>query len=367
MAERFDPLTIQEKWVLDHYARYLFSRPLATNKRVLDIACGFGYGSKILAEAHAGAVIGIDISPETIEYARTKYPHPKVEYYCDDFLLLNPEVYGRFDLITCFETLEHVQSPETALHILASLMAPDGVLIISVPNDIALNMENPYHLIKFTQAEFLSLLLARFSRVEAYYQSDTMASLIWKVTDFEKVQLTSKDSKLQQKLTDVSVYYHGDISEDTAIADCFLAICTNNNTELQPPLIVQSNWLWRAHNKALWAEVQKVGQAWEQQKEYIESTLNYIEKLQTEKEQLWQEIQKLGQAWHDQNSTIQALTAEKDRYWQEVEKIGGAWEQQQEFIKNLQVEIAKLEQEQNRQPYRLFRLVEKTFLRRSIS
>src|SRR5262245_48918466 len=178
--ERIDPILRQDKWVLDHYARYLFASPLAPNRRVLDIACGTGYGTKLLAEEQALDVVGIDNSYDAIAYASEHYHHARITYRQQDILSLSVLENGTFDLIVCFETLEHIRQPEAALEVLAHLLKPEGIMIVSVPNDRELKPDNPYHLHIFTQQEFLSLLQSHFEFVFPYYQNCLQSSMVWR-------------------------------------------------------------------------------------------------------------------------------------------------------------------------------------------
>ena len=93
--------------LLDHVARYKFACRYVKERNILDIACGTGYGSKLLCDAGAKKVIGVDISSEAIDFACTKYKMNGLEFKVGDILDIDfPENY--FEVITCFETIEHV-------------------------------------------------------------------------------------------------------------------------------------------------------------------------------------------------------------------------------------------------------------------
>ena len=65
---------------IDHMVRYASVAPFIVGKRVLDVACGSGYGSQFLALQGAHHVVGIDIHQATIEYARKCHADPNVTY-----------------------------------------------------------------------------------------------------------------------------------------------------------------------------------------------------------------------------------------------------------------------------------------------
>jgi len=106
----------------DHVARYEFAANRLRGRKVLDLACGCGYGSWILKEA-GNDVVGVDISDDAIEYALRHYKGPS--YFCQSAA----ETSGKFDAIVSFETLEHLEDPTDVLVLDAPL------IIASVPNE----------------------------------------------------------------------------------------------------------------------------------------------------------------------------------------------------------------------------------------
>jgi len=138
-----------------HLARYGFAANQLHGGRVLDLACGVGYGSVILAEVPGvELVVGGDISIEALRHARTHYRHPRVVFGCGDRATwLRP---GSFDGIVSLETIEHVSEPMQLLRQFATLLRPGGVLIASVPVTPSVDA-NPHHRSDFTTASLLKL------------------------------------------------------------------------------------------------------------------------------------------------------------------------------------------------------------------
>lgn len=142
-----------------HIARYSFAKALCRGKRVLDAACGEGYGSRLLANWGASEVVGVDISAEAIASAQKHFASDNVSFLQNDAETL-PRLFEphSFDLIVSFETIEHVQDPELFLRNIQSLLKPGGVVAISCPNDwwyFPTDAErNPYHLRKYRLDEF---------------------------------------------------------------------------------------------------------------------------------------------------------------------------------------------------------------------
>lgn len=181
-GERFTPECVREMWY-EHMHRYAMLVPLVAGRRVLDAACGEGYGSALLANAGA-RVLGIDCSAVTIAHARARYgSRAGLEFRVGDVTRLEYPSDDRFDLIVSFETLEHVAAQEEMLDGFARLLAADGVLVISTPDkrvySDATGYRNPHHVRELYRDEFLALLEARFPAVRLLGQKLVFQSAIW--------------------------------------------------------------------------------------------------------------------------------------------------------------------------------------------
>lgn len=141
-----------------HVARYLWAEKFVRQgDRVLDAACGLGYGSYALAElSKAKAITGVDGSDYAVDYSRENFCPltPKLDFfagYLPECLGKYPD--GHFDVIVSFETLEHVESPEALLKEFHRLLSPGGRIVVSVPNDWSDETgedPNPFHLHVYT-------------------------------------------------------------------------------------------------------------------------------------------------------------------------------------------------------------------------
>ncbi|TCP99686.1 class I SAM-dependent methyltransferase [Serpentinicella alkaliphila] len=163
--------------LLEHIARYEFAKRFVKG-RVLDIACGVGYGADILLdgpqEEEIEEIVGLDISKESIEYAKYMYGFLKTKFYVQDITQDNlPVTYGIFDTIVCFETIEHLVDDYSFIKSLQKLLKPMGTLIISTPfgKGRGIPCSNPYHIHQYKEGEFLDLLSV-FSKVDMYKQID---------------------------------------------------------------------------------------------------------------------------------------------------------------------------------------------------
>jgi 2-polyprenyl-3-methyl-5-hydroxy-6-metoxy-1,4-benzoquinol methylase len=142
----------------EHRQRYEFATALCSGQRVLDLCCGSGYGSAILA-AHAREVVGVDNDAATIESARVSIASEaaNVSFELADAIgFLGTDIAARFDAVVCFEGLEHLEALDHALALLRE-HAERGVRIVaSVPNGKLFAEENPYHLTEFGYDEALT-------------------------------------------------------------------------------------------------------------------------------------------------------------------------------------------------------------------
>ncbi|WP_408006384.1 class I SAM-dependent methyltransferase [Pseudalkalibacillus sp. A8] len=161
---------------LEHIARYYFSLPYIKG-RVLDIACGSGYGSQFIAKSKKKTItelIAVDNVSEVIDYASIRYNHPLIKYHVAN--ALDQElVYtiGTFDTILSFETIEHVPDEKAFLKNLYGLLNPDGMLILSTPFGQGRYEPcgSPFHYFQLTPGEFEELFTPyQFSELEIYHQ-----------------------------------------------------------------------------------------------------------------------------------------------------------------------------------------------------
>ncbi len=139
-----------------HLNRYCFAAEHVSG-RVLDMACGVGYGSFELEEKatqEVAEIIGVDISSESIDYARKRYATETIQYICANAFEFQDK--QGFDTIVSLETIEHLPDPQKFITHIVSLLKPNGKIIASVPVTPSVDA-NPYHLNDFTPASFRAL------------------------------------------------------------------------------------------------------------------------------------------------------------------------------------------------------------------
>jgi 2-polyprenyl-3-methyl-5-hydroxy-6-metoxy-1,4-benzoquinol methylase len=161
----------------EHRGRYLWSAQLAEGREVLDAGCGTGYGTEILAAAGAQRAVGVDISQDAIEAARS-YSSEDVSEFSLGSLHELPFEDGAFDLAVCFEAIEHVENQQLAIGELRRVLGPTGVLAISSPNRNVYPPGNPHHTHEYVPDELERALADEFTNVRLYRQSSWLGAAV---------------------------------------------------------------------------------------------------------------------------------------------------------------------------------------------
>lgn len=178
-GERYTPSLTGEIYY-EHVHRYAIAAPACAGKRVLDLASGEGWGAAFLAR-QAAEVVGVDIDVASIEHARRAYYLANLRFVtasATDIPLPDASV----DVITSFETIEHLSDHDRMLDEFRRVLVPGGTLFISSPNKLVYsdlsNYHNPFHVRELYYQEFRDLLKRRFANVEIYGQRFVSSSIL---------------------------------------------------------------------------------------------------------------------------------------------------------------------------------------------
>lgn len=132
--ERVIPEKVEHGVLAFHLKRYRWAQEFSHNKVILDVGCGVGYGTSLLAEA-AKWVVGVDYDWDAIDYARRHYQRWNLSYAVMDCRWLGfPD--GCFELITSFEVYEHLpqEAGKMFLGEVKRILRPGGSFLMSTPN-----------------------------------------------------------------------------------------------------------------------------------------------------------------------------------------------------------------------------------------
>jgi 2-polyprenyl-3-methyl-5-hydroxy-6-metoxy-1,4-benzoquinol methylase len=154
-------------WFRRHLVVYEWIAERVRGLRVVDMACGEGYGSDVLARS-AASVVGVDANPDAHEHARLRYRRGHLRF--------ERELVETFsepcDAVVFLQTIEHVHDPGAILEHFESMLVPGGVAYVSTPNLLTLappgaeKSDNPWHLKEYRAEEFRRLCEDHFAEVE---------------------------------------------------------------------------------------------------------------------------------------------------------------------------------------------------------
>jgi len=201
-GERYLPWIRNATMAYEHLHRYGFAAQFAKGKRVLDFGSGEGYGSNILAGS-AAYVLGIDIDPACIQHASFKYNRTNLAFEIGAFARVSSQPDHSFDLIVCFEAIEHTSDHIALLTEVKRLLKKDGLFIVSTPDKTTYRKEspegNPFHVRELELAEFHQLLMSYFRESNLLGQRIFPISGIWPLdADSNPVQeLTARQGQAE--------------------------------------------------------------------------------------------------------------------------------------------------------------------------
>ncbi len=154
-------------WYRRHLAVYEWIAPRCSGLEVLDMGCGEGYGTAVLAE-HAARVTGVDADPDAHEHAVRRYGGPG-RYFVRDRV---ERFAAPCDAIVFLQTIEHLERPDEVLAHFRSLLRPGGLVYVSSPNVLTLapagapRSDNPFHVREYRADELRALCESHFEHVE---------------------------------------------------------------------------------------------------------------------------------------------------------------------------------------------------------
>ena len=254
-GERFVPGTRGEIWV-EHWHRYHFAARWVRGKRVLDVACGEGYGSAVLAR-EAASVTGVDISAEAIAHARSEYASLRRLGFVEGSCTRLPLADASVDVAVSFETVEHIAEQDQFLDELARVLTADGVLILSSPNKLEYSdkrdFRNEFHVKELYRDDLARLVGARFPESAWYGQRPSFFSVIAPETAVAAGQLL-----------EVSASDPGSVSARLESPLYFILVASRNRAAIDaaPPVVSvladRDDWIHRDYEKVMADQVKAV-------------------------------------------------------------------------------------------------------------
>lgn len=310
-GERLVPGAADADLEMEHMLRYEFAEQFASGKRVLDAACGTGYGSAMLAKK-ALSVCGIDISQDAVTYAATNYANSKVRFICGSVTEL-PFEDDSFDVVVSYETLEHIdgQSQELFLAEISRVLIPGGTLIMSTPNREVYDKrgDNSFHVCEKSFAEFGKMLSERYANVRIFSQQ-------WE-TGMSITGCGESEAVLQSAIQPETAEYLIAVCSDNPIVSCKPLISFAEQGKHQKMLgwaIENHNHIeaCNAHIKDLDAEIENYRAVIDSERaEYCAVSVQF-DTLQQNKEALEEKTTKLEKEIADKSTSIAVLQKSVD-------------------------------------------------------
>lgn len=245
-GERFVP-EVRGAIAYEHWHRYAAVTPLAAGKRVLDAACGEGYGTFLLAQT-AQRANGIDLSADAIAHATARYARANLEFAVGSVTKL-PVPSASVDLVVSFETIEHLAEQPEMLAEFRRALTREGVLVLSSPNRPVYNEDgfvaNHFHVRELDRDELAALLAPAFPRQAWYAQRVLAQSVVWSLE-------ASTGAPAYLKLADGTTI----AAPGPADAMYFIVICAAEGVTLPalPPVSLFDDGalsLWRDYGRSL--------------------------------------------------------------------------------------------------------------------
>jgi 2-polyprenyl-3-methyl-5-hydroxy-6-metoxy-1,4-benzoquinol methylase len=174
--ERFLPEAMRDQLIeAEHHARYRFAAAVVRGKRALDAGCGVGWGSQILIDHGAASVDGVDLDEPAVRESRVRCP---MGTFVRGDLTDLPYANQCFDVVICFEAIEHVHDPLRGLDEFRRVLAPDGIVLVSSPNPGVYPAGNPFHIHEFKPQDLLIAMTQRFQYANLWLQHNLIASAV---------------------------------------------------------------------------------------------------------------------------------------------------------------------------------------------
>jgi O-antigen biosynthesis protein len=185
-GERFLPWIEGAQIHYEHLHRYAFAAQFVKGKKVLDLGSGEGYGSYLLSK-EADFVLGLDIDEQSINHANGRYHRDNLQFVQGSFLEVPIKGQKEFDVVICFEALEHITEHHKLVSEVKRLLKDDGLLIASTPNKETytdeLEYHNTFHLKELYFDEFKKLLHSYFNNMKFIGQRVHVGSNLWPLFD----------------------------------------------------------------------------------------------------------------------------------------------------------------------------------------
>jgi SAM-dependent methyltransferase len=324
ISESVDPHTVDNYRVLDLYVRYLLASQYVPGKRVVDVACGTGFGCCCLKEAGAASVVGVVFSAEAASYAQAHYSAAGIEYILAREQDFDRKLSGPFDVLVSFGCVEYLPDPEQLLRQCRNLGHAGTVYLFSVPNEASRDPSNPFHGQAFDQHSFQDLL-------DPFFSNKTLVPIHFSLTAVASVspERTLADLDAQDATC-------ARLGARTTEPNTWIAVCGNHAS----PLAVKG---CAVHAPHMFHALKEWNLYLGKGKELLEAQAP--NRFSAEHQKLFDGLTE-SRDWHEQNAARWQKTAEERHAWLEELNKAKSWleEQYLSWMNQAQHYKARLEQ-----------------------
>lgn len=220
-----------------HQFTYRYAQQFAEGKDILDLGCGTGYGSAILAE-QADHVVGVDNDAQAIDYCRAHFGGPNVVFEQADATALPMD--REFDMAVSFQVIEHVHDAGAFVDLLKMAVKNDGLIMITTPNARSTRQrgkKNPFHFSEMNYSQFRALIASKFGEYKILgigpARKNTLSRIVELIPFYRSIGLRFKRSSIIKKIAVQAM----DLTRNRVIEDDvarqaidLLAVCTNRKS-----------------------------------------------------------------------------------------------------------------------------------------
>jgi len=243
-GERFLPWMEGAQIHYEHLHRYAFATHFVKGKKVLDLGCGEGYGTCMLAK-EAEYVAGVEIDEATVQHARSRYTRDNLEFIEGSMLAVPIEGEKKFDVAVCFEGIEHIAEHDKLLSEVKRLLKDDGLFIVSTPNKAVYTDEpdyhNPFHIKELYLHEFKALLSRYFRNARLLGQRVYAGSNLWDLS-------LRKDSSYREFLVSKDDFEFHILDSEPGRKEPQFFIALASNASFKSSASITDSWLTDASN-----------------------------------------------------------------------------------------------------------------------
>jgi 2-polyprenyl-3-methyl-5-hydroxy-6-metoxy-1,4-benzoquinol methylase/GT2 family glycosyltransferase/glycosyltransferase involved in cell wall biosynthesis len=358
-GERYVPWMEEASIGYEHLHRYAYATQFTSDKNVLDLACGEGYGSHLLART-ANRVTGIDIDVEAIRHASNRYLRSNLEFKAGSITAIPLEGRHLFDVIVCYEAIEHIDDHEKLLAEVKRLLVPDGIFIVSTPNKWAYSDEpqsqNPFHVHELYFQEFKSLLENYFSRVRFFAQRLFCGSNMWplhlkgnpSLVEYV-IERGAKEFLFVENDKKVPMYFIAIASDKEQAIDYKVSLLTDSSNELlnqkdrlqtntaaeRDRLVIGVGELQSERERL----AQRVGEL-QSERERLAQRVGELETARQQAEQLAARQNLLTWEIEDLNNQVRQMSGAREQIFEECTQLRHSVAQQEEYIASIEGSLA---------------------------